>query len=302
MASLLLSVACWAALAGTAPAQRATGSIAAPASLRQQLVERLERTAASVNGLLGYAVVDLVSGDRIDRLPNHTFPTASSIKIAILYELFRQADAGRMSLDTRVPWDASRAVGGSGVLFELSSPTLTLRDYATLMIVLSDNTATNVLIDRLGMDAVNARMQSLGAPEIALRRRMMDLDAALAGRENVATPASLAKLLQIIHDGTGLSPASRDALLGILKKHKTSPMRRGIPADVPVASKPGDLDGVRADAGIVYLENRPYLFVAMASWLEKDEDGERAIEDLSRACYEYFKRLAASSEYGRKVG
>jgi beta-lactamase class A len=302
VASLLLSAACWAVLAGTVPAQRATGSIAAPASLRQQLVERLERTAALVDGLLGYAVVDLVSGARIDRLPNQLFPTASSIKIAILYELFRQADAGRLSLETRVPWDASRAVGGSGVLFELTSPTLSLRDYATLMIVLSDNTATNVLIDRVGMDAVNARMQSLGVPEIALRRHMMDLPAALAGRENVATPASLAKLLQIIYDGTGLSPSSRDALLGILKKHKSSPMLRGLPPDVPVASKPGDLDGVRADAGIVYLEHRPYLFVAMASWLEKDEEGERAIEDLSRACYEYFKRLAASSEYGRRVG
>jgi beta-lactamase class A len=296
MLRIVLPCVAWLA-AVPAFAQPQTGA----SLLREQLTRRLELIASRVDGLVGYTIVDLVNGERIERLASHPFPTASSIKIAILYEMFRQADEGRVSLDASIPWDPARAVGGSGVLFELSAPVLTLRDYATLMIVLSDNTATNVLIDALGIDAVTARMKTLGMPEIQLRRRMMDLEAALAGRENVASPAALAKLLEVVHKGDGLKPRSRDALLAILRKAKSSPMVRGIPSGVPVASKPGDLDGVRADAGIVSVAERPYVFVAMTSWLQRDEEGERAIEELSRTAYQYFSRLATASEYGRKV-
>jgi beta-lactamase class A len=187
------------------------------------------------------------------------------------------------------------------VLFELSNVSMTLRDYATLMVVLSDNSATNIVIDAVGMHSVNERMQALGLGDVKLRRRMMDLDAALQGRENVATPASVARLLAIMREGDGLSPASRDAMFAILHKGKSSAMLRGIPSGVKVASKPGDLEGVRVDAGIVEVPGRPYIFVAMTSWLGPREDGERAIEEASRAAYEYFDRLATSSEYGRVV-
>lgn len=298
MAGILLTIL---SMLGPAATGGATQPSSGAALLHKPFVQRLDDIASATDGLVGYTIVDLTTGERVERLASHAFPTASSIKIAILYELFKQAEEGRQSLDRPIPWDASTAVAGSGVLFELSSPTLTLRDYAILMIVLSDNTATNVLIDRLGMNAVNARMKAIGAGEIQLRRKMMDLKAAVAGQENTATPAALAALLIAIERGTGLSSASRDALLAILKKGKSSPMLRGIPSGISVASKPGDLDAVRADAGLVYVPDRAYVFVAMTSWLQKDEEGERAIESLSRACYEYFSRLAKSSEYGRMI-
>ena len=91
------------------------------------------------------------------------------------------------------------------MLFELGTPTLSVRDYATLMVVLSDNTATNVLIDLLGMDRITARMQGLGLAETKLRRHMIDLAAARRGDENVSTPAELARLLEILDQGQGLS-------------------------------------------------------------------------------------------------
>lgn len=270
-------------------------------ALREQVARRMEDIAGRLDGSVGYVVIDLTSGERIERQAARTFPTASSIKPAILYELFKQSEEGRVSLDRQIPWDPKRVVGGSGVLFELSNPLLSLRDYAILMIVLSDNTATNVLIDEVGMDRVNARMQSLGLGDIRLGRKMMDLNAVKEGRENLATPAALAGLYSVIREGKGLSKASRDAMLAILEKGKSSPMLRGIPTGVTVASKPGDLDGVRADGGIVYVEGRPYVLVVMTSWLQNDGDGERAIEDLSRTAYQYFDRMARSSEYGRKV-
>lgn len=284
------------AVAGSGPAAQGTESL-----LRSQFADRLERIASSLDGVVGYAVQDLNSGERFERHAADAFPTASTVKIAVLYELFRQADESRLDLDATLTLDRAKAVGGSGVLFELSRVTMSLRDYATLMVVLSDNTATNVIIDAVGMERVNARMQSLGVGDIRLRRRMMDLKAALAGNENVASPAAIARLLAMIHRGEGLSTASREAAVAILQKGRSSAMLRGIPAGVPVASKPGNLDGVRVDAGIVDVPGRPYVFVAMTTWLGPRADGERAIEDLSRAAYDYFSRLATSSEYGRVV-
>src|SRR6185369_713806 len=110
---------------------------------------------------MGYAIVDLTSGDRFVHLDRETFPTASTIKLAIVYELFKQVEEGRLHLDETMTLDRTKAVGGTGVLVDLGTPTLSIRDYATLMVRLSDNTATNVLIDRLGMDNISRRMQQL---------------------------------------------------------------------------------------------------------------------------------------------
>ena len=84
-------------------------------------------------------------------MPDEVFPLASTIKLAILYELFKQADEGRLNLDEVRPLDKRHIVGGSGVLLELTAPAMSLRDYATLMVVVSDNTATNLLIETVGM-------------------------------------------------------------------------------------------------------------------------------------------------------
>ena len=107
------------------------------------------------------------------------------------------------------------------------------------MMMVSDNTATNVVIDAVGMDAVNARMRSLGAKALALRRRMMDTEAARRGDENVASPADLVRVLQALERGDGLSAEARAIALDVMTRPMTSPLRAGIPAGVRVASKPG---------------------------------------------------------------
>jgi beta-lactamase class A len=279
--------------AGQEPAKRV--------ELREKTQTQLAAIATGLDGVMGYVIVDLTSGERFERLAGETFPLASTIKLAILYEMYRQADAGRLNLDTAQPLDRRHVVGGSGVLAELTAPSMSLRDYAVLMIVLSDNSATNLLIDAVGMENVTRRMRELGMPGLKLRRRMIDTRAALRGDENVGSPDDVARLLGIIHRGEGLSTGSRDAIIAILRKAKPSALRDGVPATVPVANKTGTLDGVAADAGIVYLGDRPYIFVATTTYLKSNAAGQGAIRAASQAAFDYFNRIAKGSEFGRVI-
>jgi beta-lactamase class A len=291
-------------LAQPPAAATAQPSAASPSALlRQQTATRLEQIARAVDGVVGYSIVDLTSGDRFEFQPDVVLPTASTIKLGILYELAHAVDEGRVKWDETRVLDRRRAVPG-GLLFELGTPTLSLRDYAVAMAVLSDNTATNVLIELLGMERITARMRDLGLQQTKLRRYMIDLEAAKRGNENVSTAGEVARLLEAYHRGTGLTAASRDEALKILKKEKIplSPMALGLPAGTELANKPGDLEGVKVDAGIVYAKNRPYIFSAMTSFLLKDEAGDAAITELSRAAFGYFSRIGAGTEYGRQIG
>jgi beta-lactamase class A len=271
-------------------------------ALKAATAARLEQIARGVDGVLGYAVVDLKSGERFERLAHETFPAASTIKLAILYELFKQADERGLRLDETRPIEPRQIVGGDGILKDLSRPALTLRDLAVLMIVLSDNSATNAVIDAVGTEAVNARLQALGLTRTRLARRMMDLDAARRGEENVSSPADLAALLTALHRGEGLSPGSAKQALDILRKTPAvSYLRRQLPDGTLVMSKYGVLDGVRADAGIIETADRPVVFVGMGSWLADGAAAERAIAEAARAAYDYARRLATSGETGRRI-
>jgi beta-lactamase class A len=271
-------------------------------ALKTSTTAKLDAIARNVDGVIGYTLLDLTTGERIERLAQEVFPAASTIKVAILYELFRQADEGKLRLDEPRAVDPKDIVGGDGILKDLSSPSLTLRDLAVLMIVLSDNSATNAVIDAVGMAAVNSRLQALGLTKTRLSRRMMDLAAARRGAENVSSPGDLATLLALLYRGDGLSGASAKRALEILRKAPTtSYLRRYLPADVSVASKYGILDGVRADAGIIEVPERPCVFVAMASWLVDGTAAERAIAESARAAYDYAVRLATSGETGRRI-
>jgi beta-lactamase class A len=294
-ASTFLILACSAAALvaqSSAPAVGAQGSPTA-LELKTKTERRLQDIAAHVDGVVGYEILDLTSGETIAHLERETFPTASTIKLTLVYELFKQAEEGKIRLDDTIALDRSKAVGGSGILFELGTPTLSIRDYATLMVTLSDNTATNILIDRLGMDNVARRMQSLGLGGTKLRRHMMDTAAARRGDENVSTPDEVVRLLQAIHKS--------DPAVELLKKPKESRLRKGLPSGVATADKPGELDGVRVDAGIVFAANRPYIFSVMATFLRDDAEGERALEEMSRVSYDHFRRLG-EGPLGRRMG
>jgi len=273
------------------------------AVLDAKLAAAVHEVETSLDGVLGVALKDLKTGQTLLINEREVFPQASSIKIAVLFEMFKQAEEGRLKLDEFIALDEGRKVEGSGVLFHLGRPSLSLsiRDLSVLMVVLSDNTATNLLIDKVGIEAVNKRMDALGLPKTRLRRKMMDLKAASEGRENVSTPLEMMTLLEKIWKGGALGEPFRKDLLAILAIPKDSPLRAGVPEGIEVAEKPGELEAVRCDSGIVMLTGRPYVLSVMTTYLKHDADGNPAIAKVSRIVYEHLARLARSNEIGRVV-
>ena len=274
-----------------------------PAEVFAKLRARVEAVDARVDGVLGVYVHDLATGATVELRPDEVFPTASSIKLAVLYELYRQAEEGRVDLAevTRPP--VPRVQGG-GVLQELGDRvSLTWRDLAVLMMGWSDNEATNVLVRRLGLDAVNRRLDAVGLTRTRLRRQMMDLEAARRGDENVSTPREMARLAEIVASGEGLAPErARDLVAVATVPAEASRFRRGLPEGVRAISKPGSLEGVRCEAAWVDVPGRPYSVAVMTTYLGSEADAEAAITEISAAVYSTFDRLARSSEHGRRIG
>jgi beta-lactamase class A len=272
------------------------------ADLMAKLRARVQAVDARLDGVLGVYARDLATGATVELRPDEVFPTASSIKLAVLYELYAQADEGRIDLGEVTQPPAARVRGG-GILQELGDRvSLTWRDLAVLMIGWSDNEATNVLVRRVGMDAVNRRLDALGLPRTRLRRQMMDLAAARRGDENVSTPREMAGLAEIVAKGEGLSPErARDLLAVATVPDEGSHFRRGLPEGVRAISKPGELEGVRCEAAWVDVPGRPYSAAIMTAYLRREADGEAAIAEISTAVYDTFDRLARSSDYGRIV-
>jgi beta-lactamase class A len=270
------------------------------ADLVAQLGRTFERVAAGLDGVVGYVVTDLATRERVvARLERQPMPTASAIKLAVLYELMKQVDAGTLSLDVATPVNRAQLVGGSGVLQFLGTPSLSLRDHATLMIMVSDNSSTNIVIQAVGMDKVNARMTTLGLDDIRLRRLMMDDAAVKRGDENVASPQSLARIAELLWRGDGLKPESHQAALGMLRLVSGS-IRQAVPDRVPVFAKTGGLPGVTTEAGVVAVEGRPFAISVMTTYVKTDGEGARVIRELTAAAYAYFDRLATGGAYGRR--
>jgi beta-lactamase class A len=276
--------------------------------LWKKLETRVEEIAARLDGVMGVVILDLTDGRILLRNADRVFPTASSIKIAILLELYRQDQEeragakGKAKLDDIYTFDPKDLVEDSQIMAGLTPGVtrVTNRDLAQFVVAVSDNAATNVLIDRVGMQNVNATLRSLGLTKTMLRRKMIDIVAARRGDENVATPQEMARLLELIYKGKALNKENTDALIKQLKTlKKDSYLSYELPADVEVADKPGTLDGVRTDSGIVFARNRPFAISVMTAYDRDEKAAERAISEVALEAYHYFEMRGKTSEFGR---
>jgi len=279
----------------------------APQDKEQVLWQKLEATINGVDrnleGVLGVAILDLTTGQKYFLHADEVLPTASSIKIAILAELYRQAQQGKIKLGDLYTLQSSDLAGGSGIAGALTPGVtrLTIRDVAALMISVSDNSATNIIIDRIGIENVNALLDSLSLTQTRLRRKMMDVKAAGEGRENIATPREMVTLLESLYRGRVLNKPMTEDFFTLLSVHKESYIPRELPEDLRIANKPGELEGVRNDSGIVFTGSRPFAISVMTTYLRREKDGGDAIVRIATAAYQMFDRLSRSSQYGRVV-
>lgn len=279
----------------------ATGQEVHRELLRTGFQSRLEALVEGYEGVAGVHILDLTDGTRFAVRDDLVFPQASAIKVPILLELFRRAEEDPALLRRQVPVTDAVRTGGSGVLQYLSDggSSLSLEDHAVYMILYSDNTATNVLIDALGMESVNALSASLGAPGTLLQRKMIRPEASARGEENLSTPRDAARIMErIVECDLPLSPGGCQRVQEILALPKGGPVRDPIPSSVPMAFKPGGLTGVATVWAAVDLPDRPYVLVVMSSY---GGDGGALIEAVSREAYGYFSRLAGVTEYGTRV-
>jgi beta-lactamase class A len=282
-------------------------SASPPAEKQQVLWQKLESSISEIDhnldGSMGVAILDLTDGHKYLLHANDVFAQASSIKICVLAELYRQAQQGKLKLTDIYTVNAADLVQDSDIMNGLTPGVtkITLRDLATMMVAVSDNSATNVLIDRVGMENVNAWLDSLGLTHTRLRRKMMDLKAATEGRENISTPAEMMALLEALYRGKVLNKEMTDDFFKVLATHKDSWIPRSLPDDLKIANKPGALEGVRNDSGVIFVEKRPYILCVMTTYLHRERDGEEAISNISLAAWRMFDRLARASEYGRVI-
>ena len=217
------------------------------------------------------------------------FPSASVIKIPILIECLRQSELGYLDLNDMVP--IPDKVGGSGVLQALSPDLkLTIRDLMTLMIIVSDNTATNVLIDLLGMESINKAMKEMGLRDTVLNRKMMDLEAKKRGLDNFTSPRDMITCLKIMNEGSYLSPESREMALSIMNHQQFQDKLLGmIEADqIFAAGKTGSLPGVENDCAVFKVKGKTAYVAILMDKLEDTFAGREMISRIGRHVYNYL--------------
>lgn len=268
--------------------------------VRERLIGEIGKIARDFDGVMGVAIGDLKTGDEILLNADMTFPTGSSIKVPILIELQKQAAAGRYSLSDTRGIDEANRVGGSGVIssFLGRSSQLSLHDLAVLMIALSDNTATNMLIDQTGMANINRTLDEAGLKNIRLQRKMLDTAASARGVENLATPREAMRLMRMLARGEMVTPEVSRETLKILRLRKSSPIPQAIPPGIPVANKPGGLEGVSCDWAAVELTDRPFVIAIMTTFNGVNASADSAIIRVAALAWDYFSRLSRSSRYG----
>ena len=276
------------------------------------LQEQIENAIAAADAHVGVAMRHLERDEELMVNADDSFPMASVLKIPVLVEAFRQLDAGRFTLDDRWELTVAEKNLGSGVLTHFDDGlTPTVRDLLTLMMIISDNTATDMVIHRLGLDAINGTLRELGLQHTFLPMTIRQIfesilpsadptqdqyTQALAAKDfapppdaagyslgpdnNVSTPRDMTGLLEMIWTGRVASRAACDGMLGVmLKQTLNDRLPRFLPPGTKVAHKTGTLSGFRNDAGIIYVGDDNHVAVTVFSrWDSKAVKGDPAAE------------------------
>ncbi len=247
--------------------------------------------AANPNLTPGVLLVDLDTGAYVDVNSAASFPAASTIKVPILVAFFQDLDAGKIRLDEMLTMQQQMIAGGSGNMqYKPAGTQYTALEVATKMITISDNTATNMLIARLGgIEALNQRFRSWGLTTTAIRNQLPDLQGT-----NTTSPKELATLLAMVNQGNLVNMRSRDRLLDIMRHtERDTLLPSGLGAGASIAHKTGDIGTMLADAGLVDISTgKRYIAAVMVQRPNNDPRAEKLISAISRAAYQQFSQNA----------
>jgi beta-lactamase class A len=279
----------------------------APAAAQDPLDANIRKIAAAFHGDLAIAARIVSAGSAPHEYAlngDRRVKTASTIKLAVMTEAFFQIKDGKVHLDDPITLQAADRVGGSGILQDFQPGLrLTLEDAITLMIVESDNSATNLVLDRVGIPNVNTRMASLGLANTKVFKKVfVPLNRPLTDEEKefglgVTTPNEMIRLLEMIHRRQILDRDSCGRMIAILRKQRDhDSMQRYLLTEpnVVIASKSGALEDVRNDVGLI---NTPFGTIAFAAFAYNakdhqwtpDNEGHLTLAKLARTVYDAWK-------------
>lgn len=246
-----------------------------------------ELAAANPNIIPGVFLVDLATGSYVDINGGNAWPSASTIKIPILVAFFQDVDAGKIRLDEILTMEREMVAGGSGNFqFKPAGTTYAALEVATKMITISDNTATNMLIARLGgMEALNERFRRWGLSNTVIRNVLPDLQGT-----NTTSPKELVSLMAMVSQGNLVSMRSRDQILDIMRQtERDHLLPSGLGAGARVYHKTGDIGTMLADAGLIDTPTgKRYVVAVMVQRPNNDPRAEKLISSISRAAYQQF--------------
>jgi beta-lactamase class A len=253
-----------------------------------KLAARIKQVLAEQDGHWGVAVRNHITDELIYINEDELFSAASIIKIPIMMEAYHQAQQGAVSLDDVLVLNAKDVVGGCGILQGMHpGMQLTVRDTIVLMITVSDNTATNMMIELVGIEAVNQRMIELGAEKSILRRKLMMPELARKGIKNELTAKDVLIFLDTLANGTYISKNACEDMMDILKlqqlNHKIPLL---LPQNVTVAHKTGEDDKITHNAGVMYYKEGSLSLCVLSQEVSDTVKGHYAIARMARAAYE----------------
>ena len=270
-------------------------------------IEALVRASGAETVAVAY--YDLASGAELLINPDTNFHAASTMKVPVMMEVYRQVAAGKLSLNQRIPIknDFRSLVDGSHYaldpvsdsdqsLYKRVGQTETVRELVRLMITVSSNLAANLLIEQVTPERVMDLMRSIGANNIRVLRGVEDGKAYERGLNNTTTARDLMIILRRIAERRAISPKASDEMIKVMLDQK---FNEGIPAGLPpgarVSHKTGSITKINHDAAMVYLPNRkPYVLVVLTRGFEDEKRAHKLIADISRVLYE-----AATSNPGK---
>ena len=229
--------------------------------------KEIEKIISQVEGKVCVNFYDLNKNNGFSINGDKKVLSASMIKLLILAELLKKASENKFSLSDTIMMANFMKTGGDGVLKELNAGHhFTLKELATLMIIVSDNQATNILIDFLGMENINLLGKELGLKESFLGRKMMDTEARKNGYDNYTCADDISLLFKLIYQEKLINKEASQLMLDILlRQQQGERLQRYFPSDIKIAHKCGDLDNLENDGGIIWIGDRIYILVVLTS-------------------------------------